>query len=373
MNILITTAEWLGALTCMRSLAKKGHNISLISSEPCTPSLYSKFCKEIIISPKEQDRESYLKFLFSLIQGKKYGVLIPISDLCIEYFIEIQQELSKYVKILLPPKEAAHIALNKDKTYRFAKENGIPIPDTYFPQTLSEVELIAQDIAYPCIVKNSKGCGGKGNTYIGTKETLVSLFSKLSENKGNWPVIQKFYRSLSNSFLAICSKGEVLDFFIYQRIRQYPEMTGNTVLARTIFDIRALEISSLLIKKLGWNGPLSLDFFITKERGFLLLEINPRFSGLIEFAYACGIDFSSEYLELILSNDIKPLPKRYKTDKYYRLIFPGEITLCFKKRGYILSFLINFLRPNVYYDFPITDRRLLFLQMKNTYWGIRNV
>jgi predicted ATP-grasp superfamily ATP-dependent carboligase len=372
MNILITSAIWKATLTCMKSFAKKGHSVSLLSDNEYSPGLFSKFCSEKIISPKERDREAYMEFLLSLVKTRKYDLLIPISDLCMEYFIESQQELSKYVKILLPPKEAVYIALNKDKTYRFANENGIPIPETHFPQTLSEVEQIANYIAYPCMVKNPKGWGGRGHAYINSKETLVSFFNKFSENGAVWPIVQKFIKSPSNSFLAFCKAGEVLDFFMYQRIRQYPETTGSTVLAKSIFDERVLEISKSLIRKLSWDGPLSLDFFITEDKRFLLSEINPRFSGLIEFAYACGIDFPSEYLELISGNDFKPFPKRYKTGRYYRSIFPEEIKLCLEKRKYIPHFLINFLRPNVYYNFSFSDKRLLLWQIKDALWSIKN-
>ena len=369
MNILITTAGWKGALTCMRSLAKKGHSISLVSSDQYAPSLYSKFCKEKIISPKERDKEAYLKFLLPFIKEKKYDLLIPMSDLCIEYFSQIQDDLSKYVKILLPPKESIDITLNKDKTYRFASQNGVAIPDTYFPGSIPEVEIIANKITYPCVVKKPKGSSGSGNTYIEKKEYLVTFFSKLPEN-GPWPVVQEFITSPSSSFTAVCKEGQILDFFMYQRIRQYPEIGGITVFAKSVFDEQALEASSLLLKKLSWNGPMSLDYFIIKDKGFVLSEINSRFSGLIQFAYACGVDLPSKLFELIFEKNIRPTEKRYKTGIYYRSIFPEEIDSCLENKKYISCFFINFLRPNTKYDFSIFDPNLLLWQIKNARWSI---
>lgn len=368
MNILITTAEWKSALTCMRSLAKDGHKISLISSDQHTPSLYSKFCSEKIISPYENRKEEYLKFILSLIRKNRFDLLIPISDLCNEYFSDIQDALSKYVKILLPSKEAMEITRNKDKTYRFAYENNIPIPKTYFLNNLAEVEILAKEICFPCVIKESKGTGGSGNTYVNNKEELTLFFGNLSKNPKNWPVVQEFVQGRSCGFTAVCNKGNIVNFFMFELLRQFPKKGGITVYARSIFDVKAFEASKDLVKKLLWTGPIDLDFFIVKNRGPLLLEINPRFSGTIQFAYSCGVDLPLKYLELILGRKSIAKQKKYKTGVYYRNVFPEEIKSCIENKKYIPGFFINFLNPNMRYDFSLADHNLLLWQLRNIKW-----
>lgn len=369
MNILITTGEWKSALTCMRSLAQKGHKISLICSDQYEPHLYSKFCSEKIISPPEQNKEEYINFINSLILSKKYDLLVPISDRCIEYFSGAQKELLPSIKMLLPSREAVEIARNKAKTYRFCEENGIPIPKTYYPQTIADVEKLFSNISYPCVVKEVKGTGGGGNTYIKDQKGLVSLF-RYMKNDREWPVVQEFIKGKFCGFTAICDEGNVLDYFMFEPIRQYPRSGGITVYARSYYNEAAFRASELLVKKLSWTGPIDLDFFMVDGRGFVLLEINPRFSGTIQFAYACGIDLPYAYLELaygkkyIIENN-----RKYKTGIYYRNIFPEEIYSCKETKAYIPAFFFNFLRFNTYYDFSLADPNVIFWHIKLAKWN----
>lgn len=371
MNILITTAEWKSALTCMRSLAKAGHSISLISQSPYTPSLYSKFCKESIISPKESDKNEYMDFIQGLIKSRKYDLLIPISDLCTEYFSESREDLSKYVNITMPSKEAIDIARNKDKTYRFCQQNNIPIPDTNFISGLSDVDNLKDKISFPCVVKQPKGTGGRGNQYIENKEDFILKFKSFENN--NILIVQEFIKGRFFGMTAVCNRGEIISFFMFEVLRQYPDKDGITVYARSYYNSQGYEVCADLVKKLDWSGPIDFDCFIVEGRGVVLLEINPRFSGTIQFAYSCGIDLPLDYLKLALGESQEHIQQRkYKTGLRYRSVFPEEIYSCLSNKKYIASFILNFLRPNTRYDFSLTDRGLLLWQLKAVKWHIFN-
>lgn len=369
MNVLITTGEWKSALTCMRSLAQKGHKISLICSDQYEPHLYSKFCSEKIISPPERNKEEYIYFIKNLVSAKKYDLLIPISDRCMEYFSESREELGSRIKIHLPSKESLNIAKNKANTYHFCEEIGISIPKTYYPHSIAEVEKFCDSLEYPCVVKEVKGTGGSGNTYVHNKENLLSLFQSKNQD-GEWPVVQEFIKGQFCGFTAVCNNGKMLDYFMFKVIRQYPRSGGITVYARSYYNEEAFKTSELLVKKLSWTGPIDLDFFMVDGKGFVLLEINPRFSGTIQFAYACGIDLPYAYLELaygkkyIIENN-----RKYKTGIYYRNIFPEEIYSCKETKAYIPAFFFNFLRFNTYYDFSLADPNVIFWHIKLAKWN----
>ena len=367
LNILITSATWKSALTCMRSLAKKGHSISLISSSLYTPSLYSKFCKEKIVSPNEKDKTVYLEFINKLVCSGKYDLLIPISDLCIEYFSEIREELVKNIKIVLPAKKCIDLARNKANTYRFAIENNIPIPRTYFPKSVSDVEKISKEIGFPCVVKEVNGTGGSGNSYINNKRDLISLF-KESTPGNNWPVVQEFINGKFFGFTAVCNKGELLDYFMYEVLKQSPETGGITVIARSIHDERILALSKKLIEKLSWNGAIDLDIFQTAKGETILLEINPRLSGAIQFAYACKVDLPLKYMKLAFNDNGEVGAMQYKTGIYYQGIFTEWVNVCQKNKKNISTFLKNIILRRNHYDFSLLDPKLLFWQLKQAKW-----
>lgn len=368
LRILITTAHWKAALTCMRSLAKQGHKISLLSSNPHTPALYSKFCSERIITPNEKDKNLYMEFILKLLQKNKKDVLIPISDLDIEYFNEMRDDICKYTTMLISSKESIDITRNKDKTYRFAQAHNFPIPTTYFPQNISDVEEISKHISYPCVIKKAKGSGGNGNSYMYSKEDLLTFY-RSSFKDGESPMMQEFVHGKFCGFAAVCNEGELNEYFMFEVLRQYPESGGVTVYARSFHDSQVLKLSAKLIKKLLWTGPIDLDLFIS-DNSCVLIEINPRFSGTTQFAYSCGVDLPNKYLDIICGNKSKIRPSVYAKGVYYRALFPEEVNSCIKNKKNIPSFFVNFLKANTHYDFSCSDPKLLFWQLKEAKWTL---
>lgn len=368
LRILITTAHWKAALTCMRSLARQGHSISLMSSSPHTPALYSKFCSERIITPDEKDKRPYMEFILKLLQKNKYDVLVPISDLNIEYFNEMRDDICKYATMLISSKESIDIARNKDKTYRFAQAHDFPIPATYFPQNISDVEEISKHISYPCVTKKTKGSGGNGNSYIYSKNNLLAFY-RSSFKDGESPMIQEFVHGKFCGFTAVCNEGELIEYFMFEVLRQYPESGGVTVYARSFHDSQVLKLSAKLIKKLLWTSPIDLDLFIS-DNSCVLVEINPRFSGTTQFAYSCGVDLPKIYLDIIYGKTFGRQPSTYARGAYYRALFPEEVNSCIKNTKHILGFFVNFLKINTRYDFSYSDPILLLWQLKEAKWSL---
>ena len=372
MKILITTGEWKSALTCMRSLAKAGHVISLICPNSLVPALHSKFCKERIISPDEKHRDAYLGFIFHLIKEKKYDLLIPISDLCVEYFSEKRDEIAPYLSMLLPSREALDIARDKSKTYRFAYEHNIPIPKTFFVNNMADVQKVADEVHYPCFAKEAKPTGGSGNTFFHNKEPLNDFFRRKEQSNEIFPVIQEFVEGRFFGLTAVCNKGRIIDFFIFEAHRLTRESGGTTVYARSCFKDEILKVSERVIERLSWTGAIDFDFIVNEKGGAFLLEINPRFSGTIQFAYNCGVDLPLIYSELLFGEkDFSYLKRgKYKTHMFYRSIFPEEVTSIVRNKKYIIPFFANFLKPRMTYDFSLVDPNLFFWQLKQAKWTL---
>ncbi len=370
MRILITSPSWKSSIACMHSWGKDGHTISIISSDKYAAPLYSKFCSEKIISPEEKNEKEYLPFLLRLIKEKKYDLFVPISDQVNEYASENREELLKYTKLLMPPKDSFDIARNKIKTYQFALENEIPIPETYFPKTLSDLQHAAEKISFPCVIKKNIGTGGSGNTYVNNQKDIIHFFDNFKKTNEPWPVIQKFINGRFCGFTAVCYEGRILNYFTFEVLRQYPASGGTTVYARSYQNDSLLDMSTKLIQKLNWTGAIDLDIFIDKTDNIFLIEINPRFSGTMPFAYLCGVDLPETYLGLITKNKPKTQPVKYKNRTYYRAVLLEEFLSCLEKPKYFLSFFFNFLNPIYTSDLSLSDLRMLYRQMVSVKWVI---
>ena len=369
MNILITNGEWKSSLTCMRSFAKAGHSVSLLSFSPFTPHFHSKFCSERIITPKEEQKEEYLKFILDLIRKKKYDLLVPMSYRVVRYFSELRHEILKHVKLILPSEESVAIAGNKHRTYRLAMEIGVPIPGTYFPENLYDVEQLADRIDFPCLAKEPEECGGEGNTFIENREILRSTFQKLESQK-KWAVVQNYIIGKSCNFIGVCNNGKILNYFMFESLRRYPEKNGPTVYARSFFHKKLLAHATTLAQKLSWTGPIEFEFFISEDQRCFLIEINPRFPGPLQSAYSCGVDLRLTFVKLAKGeNDFLP-PKPYKIGFIYRSVFPQEINSCRENNKYIFDFFVNFFRPHTCYDFSLLDPNLFWWQLKQSKWTL---
>ena len=164
-KILVTSGSWQSSLACIQSLGRRMHEVSLIN-EDLTASAFSRYCKALIPSPSEKNEDEYIKFLFNLIKTKSFDILIPISDSVVRYCSKHKNELKEYIKLVLPDNETLHMAANKAKLYTFANKQNIPIPKTYFPSNLIEVEELSKGNIFPCVIKTPVSVSGKGVFYI---------------------------------------------------------------------------------------------------------------------------------------------------------------------------------------------------------------
>lgn len=371
MKILVTSAPWKSAMTVMRSLGQLGHEVHLLTPDPCEATVHSKFCHTSWVSPVEDKKLDYLHFLFEHLRRVRYDLLIPISDLATEYVSEQRKDISCQVRVLLPSEENVDLARNKDKTYRFAQNQGIPIPKTFFPATLSDVTALVDRLSPPYVVKESQGTAGSGNQYFSTPEGLLRYFRGLPD--GAWPMVQEFIQGKFYGFTAVCQEGEICRYFIFDVLQQYPDTGGVLVLGRSVVDDVVFNLSRDLVKKLKWTGAIDLDLFVVKDRGPLLLEINPRFSGTIQFALNCGVDLPQSYVQLAQADRIPSAQEtHYRSGVYYRALFTEEIRACIRNRRHIPTFFIRFLRLRTSYDFSFDDPTLLWWQIKKAKWALFN-
>jgi carbamoylphosphate synthase large subunit len=372
MNILITPGTWTASLTIMESLAKQGHHIFLLDSDPYCAGFRSKYCKKGIIVPPETDTERYLLAIEHLITTEQFDLLIPTSDLSTEFLSKERERMLPYVEMLLPSKDLIELARFKDRTYRFALENGIAIPRTYFPQTVDEVIALAQNLDFPCVVKKPRGTANKGNSYFYNSESLIDHYLHLTA-QDEWPVIQEFIRGEFYGFLAVAQEGEVLDGLMYKTKQQYSSAGSMSPYCVSVTEEEFINTAKRIVRLLNWTGALNIDFLQDPEGHLLMLEINPRLSGSLTFAYKLGVDLPDIYRSLAFRNVEKRFHKvHYPSQVVFRYVLPSEMIYTIKNKGHLFKFLLNFLNFNIKTDIPWGDHGLIISQLWHLWWYQRD-
>ena len=363
---LITSGAWQSALACVQSLGRRKYEVFLVDEQSSSLE-YSRFCRKRIPSPPEKSEDQYVEFLIGLVKNGAYDVLIPISDSVVHYCAKHREELQRYVDLLLPDYETLSAAADKARLYTFAGQNHIAVPRTYFPEDLAQVAQLSQENIFPCVLKTPCSVGGKGVFYIRDRAQLMLAYHE-GKFDGQWPVIQEFVDGEFFGMTGVAHNGGIAAHFMYRTPREY-SLAGTPPVLYAVTDELLLEQAREIISKLGWRGAFNLDFLKDPLRGYVLLEVNPRFGGTLNFAYRMGIDLPYAYCQAAA----KAEPPQMKQPAYpqgvmFRTIFPTEILRCFTHPGYGKVFLRNFFTPgnrsNIYWD----DPGLLWGQLRETRW-----
>ncbi len=354
-------------MVVMESLAKQGHEIYLLDDDPYCAGFRSKYCKEGIVSPSEEDADKYIDAITAIVLTRRFDLLIPVSDIAVELLSTHRQRVSAHVPMFLPSKELINLACFKDRTYRFALDKDILIPRTYFPISIDDIVRLSVEVNYPCMVKRSRGTGNKGNTYISDKEQLINYYQLLTQ-QDDWPVIQEYIVGDFYGFLAVADQGEVLDCLTYKTDQKY----AASVIAPYCFSVvdeNFLDTAKRIIKLLNWSGAVNLDFMKGPDGRFFLLEINPRLSGSVNFAYQLGVDLPLIYTKLALGQLVNKFERiRYPSGVIFRFVLTSEIIFTIKNKDHLRQLLGNFFKGRIMTDIPWHDPKRLMRILRHLWW-----
>ena len=328
MNALITDANKRPALYALRSLGKKGINVTAAEADTIRKPIgfYSRYCENGILTPNPKD-DNYIKVLLELVE--KYDVLIPIST---ESMIPISQHLDEfnaYTKVPIPTHESLKIAVDKQKTLEFAQQIGIPIPTTYIPKDEKELQAISRKLDYPAVIKAREGSGATGVVYANSSSDLIYKYKSM-QTIDEHPLIQEYVKGQGYGVFALFNKNsEVRAVFVHKRIREYPITGGQSTFCESVKNAEMLNYGLNLLEKLNWYGIAMVEFKLDeRDNKPKLMEINPRFWGSMPLAIASGVDFPYLLYKLAIDGDIKPILS-YKTGVKTRFLF-ADLLGCFQ-------------------------------------------
>ncbi|MEI6294278.1 MAG: carboxylate--amine ligase, partial [Methanomicrobiales archaeon] len=116
MKVLLTDGNFKHTLAAVRSLGKRGIDVTVLSHISLSISFYSKYCRHHVIAPDPENDSRFADFLLEYVKQNQFDVLLPISFAAVMHVSRIRDELEKYVKIPLADDLALGIAGSKDHT-----------------------------------------------------------------------------------------------------------------------------------------------------------------------------------------------------------------------------------------------------------------
>jgi predicted ATP-grasp superfamily ATP-dependent carboligase len=184
MRVLILEGAKSAALAIVRSLGKKGIDVTVGERiKFCTAGI-SKYCKSRIRYPApEVDRDFFLENILKEVKKGKYDVVYPVAGETTLPISEHKNEFLLYTKIPIPDYKIIEKADNKTLTLQIASQSGIPCPKTYFPQDSEEIDRIAKEAEFPVVIKPRRKLRWINGRLIRTKVTRENYAFSSSELK----------------------------------------------------------------------------------------------------------------------------------------------------------------------------------------------
>jgi predicted ATP-grasp superfamily ATP-dependent carboligase len=356
-------------LSAIRSMGREGYEITV--AFPGEPSkwrwvvkLGSRFAEDIVmIHSPHAVPDQFIEDILYLVEEQAFDVLLPFTHASVLPISYHKDVLSRHVHVPFPDYLILRQAHDKLTTATIARSLDIPIPVTFHPKNVDELEALREHLPFPCLVKARQGCGvGDTIRFAKNFEELKSGYEAINSqpslppvNNYSRPIIQEYVPGQIHDAVFLYANGQCKAALTQERVITYPVEGGPGAINRTTHDPILRKLGQRLLDRLSWHGPAQVEFRLDpRDNKYKLLEINPKFWGTLPLAIAAGINFPEMACRLAYHGDVET-QFDYRVGVYYRGLFPTELQTLVQDPGRLGEFLRYFLRPNTHYGLDLRD------------------
>jgi D-aspartate ligase len=289
-------------LGIMRSLGRHGIPVCVVDDE-YSIGRFSRYATHSVRAPNLRDPVQVVEFLLAI--GRKMNlqgwVLFPTRDELVEAFSRNKSVLSEVFRVPTPEWNVVKWACNKWNTYSMAEKIGIPIPKTWCPKTVADIDAI--DTTFPVCIKPAV----KVEFFYATKakawraenrDELKSMFEKALTHVGsNEVLVQEIIPGDGHTQFSSCvffKDGGALATMEAQRWRQHPPEFGRAATFVESLDLpEIVEPTLRLLREMNYYGLVEVEYKLDHRDGkYKLLDVNTRTWGFHALGAPAGADFS---------------------------------------------------------------------------------
>lgn len=290
-----------------------------MDSGPCIAQV-SRFTSKFFKSPIVESGEQFINFLIQLAEREKINgwVIYPTTDEAVKLLAINKKILSQYYKIPTPNWVITEILYNKKFTYKLAEKIGIPVPKTFYPESVDSIPGLS--LQFPVIIKPAikepfvKKVKKKAILAKNLEELIVAYEFAVSVINKEDIMIQEVIPAGPHNLYSFCSMfkdNSALATLVAQRLRQHPMIFGRATTHAETKNIPELEeLGIKFLKAVNYYGLSEVEFmWDNRDKKYKLLEVNARTWGWHTLGHTVGINFP-----LILYKDMSQIENQnYKT------------------------------------------------------------
>jgi carbamoyl-phosphate synthase large subunit len=294
LRVLITGA---GTVTCqsvikgLRQQSELQIHITTVDANPMSAGRYLGDSFHIV--PLASD-PGFLNALLEIAKRESIGLLVPIIDYEFQKIAENREKFEGWgCRVAISSPETIATCNEKDRTYRFFMEQGVPTPATWLPPRLPGRE----EIPFPIFVKPRMGRASIDVHKIGTLAEFDFMKGRVED-----PIYQEF---VAGEEYTIDTLSDFSRRVIGVVPRQRVEMkVGISYKGITVRDAEMIRLGKFIAEKAGIIGHANIQCFKTPQ-GLKFFEINPRFSGTLPLTIAAGLNSPLLLAKLALGEEVQ--------------------------------------------------------------------
>lgn len=298
-RVLILGGHFL-SLGAARNLADHHVPVYVADSEVCVTQFSRKIAGRFRC-PAARHEQELVEFLLQLATqpGMHGSVLFPSTDEHVRVVAQHHERLSAAYHLTTPPWQTTQYLYDKRLTRNLAVQQDIPIPATYNPGSLEELDAL--NIEYPVVLKPAitvhltsvtKKKAYRANCESELRSTYQMMASIMDPSE---VLIQELIPGRAEnlySYFGLFQEGEPIAGFAARRPRQHPMEFGRaSTLAETIDKPELAVLATRFLKGIRYTGLAEVEFmYDQKHNRFEFLEVNPRIWGWHTLAIRAGVD-----------------------------------------------------------------------------------
>ena len=290
-------------LGIVRSLGRRGVPICIIDNE-ISIARFSRYTKQAIRVTELRDEQQTVQTVVAIGRQLKLDgwVLYPTRDETVAAFSRHRDSLSCSFRVPTADWNTVQWAWDKRNTYKLAAELGIPIPRTWFLQTLEDLERV--DAVFPLIIKPAikehfiyatKAKAWRANN----RDELITLLKEaISFVPISELMLQEYIPGGSGQqygYSALFKEGRAVGSMMTHNLRSHPLQLGRSSTFVESVDLPVIEErAQQFLRAINYYGLVEVEFRLDPRDGeYKLLDVNARTWGYHSLGATAGVDFPS--------------------------------------------------------------------------------
>lgn len=229
-------------------------------------------------------------------------VLIPTLDSEMMNFSMIESELKELGINMLVPSPYQIKLRSKMFLGEFCRKNSFPVPRSAAIMNPEQLNRCAGELGIPLVIK---GIFHGAYTALNLEEARV-YFNRIKNQWGIPVIVQEFLSGEEYDVVSLCDMENGIIGAVAMRKLRITEK-GTAWAGITVRDEELLELSSKILERLKWVGPVELEYMKDSREGkYYIIEINPRFPSWVYLAAEAGQNLPLAALKLAGGEKVEP-------------------------------------------------------------------